>query len=131
MAEPKSVHLTQTHYQKKHDKNTCTYEGVLLYVLKRDRIEDQAFAIQSLRKAIRQEYTDIRNNSSVVKSLWAIVDKLRHNPLSLPNNNGKSAASTTLLATTSTKRKRKGPDDEDYKPMRGPGKAAKTRSSHK
>ncbi|KAF5387771.1 hypothetical protein D9615_000478 [Tricholomella constricta] len=98
--------------------------GVLLFVLRKLSLEERATAITALRQTIREQYKDIRINSSVCKSLWAIVRDLQNNPSKM--------VSRTNGDTKGKKRKKYDTDDEDdeYRPtpVASLGKSAKTRS---
>jgi len=54
--------------------------GVLLFLLRKQPLGIRAKAIFNLRRTIRLEYRDIRNNTDVGKSMWKYIDVLRVNP---------------------------------------------------
>jgi hypothetical protein len=96
-----------------------------LFVLRKRPIEDRARAIYNLRTNIRAEYKDIRNNSTVCKSLWGHINDLEASPaLTLYReqmDGGKG------------KKKRKADQEEEEdeyrpEPIRNFGKTPKTRS---
>ncbi|KAG5650584.1 hypothetical protein H0H81_011723 [Sphagnurus paluster] len=105
------------------------YIGVLLYVLRRRRLDERAAAITYLRQSIRKQFKDIRINSSVCKSLWAIIRDLEN------NLSGLISSSSVDGDTISKGRKRKKKDDEeddDDRPMfNGHTKKAQPRSRKK
>ncbi|KAH9482725.1 hypothetical protein JR316_0004825 [Psilocybe cubensis] len=102
--------------------------GVLLYVLKRENYETQSKAIYTLRKTIRSEFKDIRNNGDVGKAMWRHINELRERPHATQLSNY-----TFVSPIKTTKRKRNSgvdEDDEEFrpKPIRSIGKAIKTRA---
>ncbi|KAG6829607.1 hypothetical protein H0H92_004076 [Tricholoma furcatifolium] len=113
------------------------FVGVLLYVMRKKTMEDRASAITSLRKSIRAQYKDIRLNTSVCKSMWAIIRRVQHPAVAA------QSSSNTIFKVSSLKGKKKRKerdDDEDYDdedeyrpgPMTGlGGKNAHTRSKKK
>ncbi|KAF8076476.1 hypothetical protein FPV67DRAFT_419036 [Lyophyllum atratum] len=103
------------------------YIGVLLFVLRKEPIENRAAAIGHLRKTIRSQYQDIRLNGTVCKSLWAIIRDLRDNTTkTLSRTNGD---------TKVRKRRKTDMDDEDDEYRPAPvsilGKSTQTRSRQK
>ncbi|PPQ94044.1 hypothetical protein CVT25_009892 [Psilocybe cyanescens] len=103
--------------------------GVMLYVLRREAYETQAKAIYSLRRTIRLEFKDIRNNSDVGRAMWRHINELRERP--------HSSLSASHSNMTSSKAKRKRPsgnedDDDEFrpKPIKSLGKPVKTRAKH-
>ncbi|TFK75833.1 hypothetical protein BDN72DRAFT_831277 [Pluteus cervinus] len=99
--------------------------GVLLYVLRTENIQNQATAIHSLRQGIRAQYQDIRNNSTVGKSLWELVKRLRANPT------GQLAGSGHTKVEKGRKKRKLSPTDEEYRPqpVRHLTKGLKTRAA--
>lgn len=101
------------------------FQGALLYVLRKRTIEDKARAIYNLRTNIRAEYKDIRNNSTVGKSLWGHINNLEASPT--------HALFREQNDAVRGKKKRKVDVDEEEdeyrpEPMRNFGKTPKTRS---
>ncbi|KAJ6628698.1 hypothetical protein B0H10DRAFT_2160694 [Mycena sp. CBHHK59/15] len=83
--------------------------GVLLYVLRKSTSKERAHAVYHLRKGIRAQFTDVRMNSSVGAALWALINHLKHNPMSSVLGDSQSAS----------KKKRKTADDDsdgEYRP---------------
>ncbi|KAF9485282.1 hypothetical protein BDN70DRAFT_871293 [Pholiota conissans] len=115
---------------KKIEKRVAPVEfvfiGVLLYVLRNQSREVQAKAIYILRSAVREDFKDIRNNTTVGKALWSYIQALKHNPTKwlVPG----------VEEQTKGKRKKKGDlddDDDEYRlgdPVRSIGTAPKTRA---
>jgi len=100
--------------------------GVLLFVLRKQSHEVKARAIYSLRRTIREEFKDIRNNSNVGKAMWRHINSLNDRP------NEPLKPNFTLLPSAA-KRKRMGKDDEDEdefrpKPIKSVGRPPKTRA---
>ena len=88
-------------------------------------IEQKADAILRLRKSIRAEFKDIRNNNVVAKSMWSFVNTL--------GTNTSTALFNGVGETSRGKKKRKAEDnddDDDYKPepIQALGKIPTTRS---
>ena len=87
-------------------------QGVLLYQLHGERLENQGRAVYILRSTIHQEFKDIRNNTGVGRSLWLHINSLRSRPTAwlIPNE----------LLTTKGKGKRKADKDveadDEYRP---------------
>lgn len=102
--------------------------GVLLYVLRKESIEDQAHAIHNLRTAVREQHDDIRNNGKVGKSMWDFIRTIRVNPtgpLIFRSSGGP-------VNQDFKKRKRKaGDEDEEYRPqpIKSLSKPVKTRAT--
>ncbi|KAF9567353.1 hypothetical protein CPC08DRAFT_703258 [Agrocybe pediades] len=99
--------------------------GVVLYVLRKHTYEVKARAIFSLRTAIREEFKDIRNNSSVGRAMWMHIQSL----VARPNEPLKPNYANLPPA----KRKRVAADDQDDDefrpvPIKSVGKAPKTRA---
>jgi hypothetical protein len=99
--------------------------GVLLFVMRKRPIEQRADAIFRLRKAVRAEYKDIRNNSTVAKSMWNYINTMDMNTTSaLFNGYGE---------TSKGKKKRRADTDEEEdeyrpQPIKNLGKTPSTRS---
>jgi len=101
------------------------YLGVLLFVMRKRPIEQRADAILRLRKSIRSEFKDIRNNSTVAKSMWNLINTM-------------DMSTTTALfngygETSKGKKKRKADTDEEEdeyrpQPIKVLGKTPSTRS---
>ncbi|PPQ98551.1 hypothetical protein CVT24_004042 [Panaeolus cyanescens] len=100
--------------------------GVLLYCLKSESRKVQSQAILTLRQTVRQEFRDIRNNSTVAKAFWSHIRVLENDPTTrlIPNTEGQSSVAKG-------KRKRKDDNDDEYRPLpvKSLGKTAKTRST--
>ena len=99
--------------------------GVLLFVMRKRPIEQRADAIFRLRKAVRAEYKDIRNNSTVAKSMWHFINTM---DMSTPN-----ALFNGYGDTSKGKKKRKAESDEEEdeyrpQPIKSLGKTPSTRS---
>lgn len=103
------------------------YIGVLLFVLRKKSAEERAAGILHLRKTIRAQYKDIRLNSTVCKTLWAIVRDLR--------DNTSKVLSRSNIDTKGKKRRKMDTDDEDEEyrptPITSLGKTAQTRGKQK
>jgi hypothetical protein len=88
-------------------------------------IEQRAEAILRMRKAIRAEFKDIRNNSTVAKSMWNFINTVDMNtPSALYNGYGE---------TSKGKKKRKADTDDEEdeyrpQPIKSFGKTPSTRS---
>ena len=97
--------------------------GVLLYKLRNRPREERASAIYHLRKRIRDEFKDIRNNGVVGKVMWAIINELGQNHTS-------SLAYRDPSTKSRRKRKADNEDADEYRPdpIKSLGKAVKTRS---
>ncbi|KAF8897611.1 hypothetical protein BD779DRAFT_1432544 [Infundibulicybe gibba] len=101
--------------------------GVLLFLLRHVDISDRASALYQLRRQIREQFTDIRNNTITQRVIWNIIDELEHDP----TGKGK-----TVSSKAKGKRKRQGVKDdseeEEYRPepVRNLGKTPKTRSRY-
>lgn len=101
------------------------FVGVLLYTLRGASLEDRAKAIHILRKSVRSEFKDIRNNSVVGKAMWKHVGDLAVNPTSSGIFGGSSSSGKG--------RKKRKVDysevDEEYRPepVRSLGKPLKIR----
>ncbi|KAG6890539.1 hypothetical protein C0992_000799 [Termitomyces sp. T32_za158] len=102
------------------------FVGVLLFLMRRKPMEDRANAITALRKGIRAEYTDIRLNSKVCRSMWALIRQVQNT----------SKSTSQIQQDVKGKRRRQYDDEEDdeYRPtpLAGlGGKSAHTRSKKK
>lgn len=100
--------------------------GVLLFVMRKRPIEQKADAIFRLRKTIRSEFKDIRNNSTVAKSMWNFINTVDMNTTSaLFNGHGERSKG---------KKKRRAESDEEEEdeyrpqPIKTLGKNPSTRS---
>jgi hypothetical protein len=101
-------------------------QGVLLYQLRGESLENQGRAVYILRYTIRQEFKDIRNNTGVGRSLWLHINSLRSRPTAwlIPNE----------LLTSKGKGKRRADKDievdDEYRPtpISSLGKPLKTRA---
>ncbi|KAJ3501180.1 hypothetical protein NLJ89_g9457 [Agrocybe chaxingu] len=96
--------------------------GVLLYVLRDEDRAVQGRAIYLLRKRVRQEFRDIRNNGDVGKAMWRNIRRLQEQPPAGPFEGRTSPKNN--------KRKRNNDDDDEFHPtpIKSLGKAVKTRS---
>ncbi|KAF5333571.1 hypothetical protein D9611_002455 [Ephemerocybe angulata] len=56
--------------------------GVLLHMLRNQTKHAKGLAIHNFRIAVREQFTDVRNNSRTVKTLWRYVEQLAEDPLS-------------------------------------------------
>jgi hypothetical protein len=87
-------------------------------------IEQRADAIFRLRKAVRSEFKDIRNNSTVAKSMWNFIDTV--------DMNTTSALFNGYSEPSKGKKKRKADSDEEdeYRPepIKALGKTPSTRA---
>ncbi|PPQ95752.1 hypothetical protein CVT26_015878 [Gymnopilus dilepis] len=81
--------------------------GVLLYLLRQSSYEVKAKAVYQLRKGIRSQFKDIRNNSNVGKAMWRLVDKLLDNPEQLED------ADEERHSTGRKRKKAASPPDDD------------------
>ncbi|KAJ7781155.1 hypothetical protein B0H16DRAFT_1497258 [Mycena metata] len=99
--------------------------GVLIYVLRDATPMERAQAIYHLRTDIREQFLDIRLNSTVGGGLWALINHLKHNPTL-------SFSGIPVASTSKRKRKQADDEDDDYhpSPIRSLGKNPKTRSRH-
>ncbi|KAF8745958.1 hypothetical protein AX14_004253 [Amanita brunnescens Koide BX004] len=97
--------------------------GVLLYKLRNRSRDERAEAIYYLRKSVREEFKDIRNNGVVGKAMWAFINELCQNPTS-------SLAYRDPSSKSRRKRKADPEDTDEYRPepIRTLGKGLKTRS---
>lgn len=99
--------------------------GVLLYVMRKRPIEQRADGILRLRKAVRSEFKDIRNNNTVAKSMWNFINTMDMTTTNaLFNGYGESSKG---------KRKRRANTDEEEdeyrpQPIKTLGKTPSTRS---
>ncbi|KAF6762289.1 hypothetical protein DFP72DRAFT_1148707 [Ephemerocybe angulata] len=57
-------------------------QGVLLHLLRNQTKHAKGLAIHNFRIAVREQFTDVRNNSRTVKTLWRYVEQLAEDPLS-------------------------------------------------
>ena len=67
----------------------------------------KAKAVYQLRKGIRSQFKDIRNNSNVGKAMWRLVDKLLDNPEQLED------ADEERHSTGRKRKKAASPPDDD------------------
>jgi hypothetical protein len=105
--------------------------GVLIYVLRKETSEDRATAIYNLRKAVRAQFADIRNNNVVGKAMWGFVSSLRSNPSSLLlRGNGPGNYAENGRGKRRRKAGQDDSDNEEYRPtpIKNLGKTPKTRS---
>jgi hypothetical protein len=98
--------------------------GVLLFVMRKRTIEQKADAIFRLRKAIRSEFKDIRNNSTVAKSMWNFINTVDMNTTSaLFNGHGEKSKGKKRRAESDE-------EEDEYRPqpIKTLGKNPSTRS---
>ncbi|KAJ7904596.1 hypothetical protein B0H14DRAFT_2327946, partial [Mycena olivaceomarginata] len=99
--------------------------GVLIYVLRQATLIQRAQAINILRTDIREQFLDIRFNTTVGAALWRIIRHLKHSPTTT------SISSAPVASTPKRKRKMISQDsDDEYhpSPVHGLGQKPKTRS---
>ena len=100
--------------------------GVLLFLLRKQPLGVRAKAIFNLRRTIRLEYRDIRNNTDVGKSMWKYIDVLRVNPsATLVVNEGSPKKSAGVKRRRVNDAGASG--DDEYKP-RPAAKSSKPRA---
>lgn len=88
--------------------------GVLLYVLREENYTVKAKAVYKLRRGIRQEFKDIRNNSKVGKAMWKLVDKLQDRPDDLSDMDEEESQSKTRKKRKRAFSVNDDEDDVDY-----------------
>jgi len=105
-------------------------QGVLLYVMRDYSHQDRAEAIYNMRMHIREQFKDVRNNSSVGRALWLFVRSIMQ-----PGSVSIDAVLGSPAGKMKKRKKGKGgagddSEDDEYKPspIRALGNAAKTRS---
>ena len=102
--------------------------GVLLFQLRREESHAKGLAIHNLRRALREQFLDLRNNTRTVKVIWKYIKQLVADPLSpvelvrdgtegagakgKGKAKAKAAGKEAAVKTKGTKRK-KGQDDDD------------------
>ncbi|KAJ3541922.1 hypothetical protein NMY22_g3705 [Coprinellus aureogranulatus] len=107
--------------------------GVLLFQLREEPNSAKGLAIHNLRRAVREQYTDLRNNQRTVKVIWQYVRQLvedPHSPVELVEDAPAASKAASKEKGKGTKRKKdhQNDDDEDG-PARRP-KASSSKSRH-
>ncbi|EIW83162.1 hypothetical protein CONPUDRAFT_121609 [Coniophora puteana RWD-64-598 SS2] len=110
--------------------------GVLLHVLRHESQEARAKAVLRMRLRIREQFHDVRNNTTVGKALWAFIDSVT-GPAGLKvldRGNGYPMDIEPTPSAKGRKRRQRDHEEEDeYRPspIKSLGKAATTRSQRK
>jgi len=116
---------------KGFDKRVAPVEfvfiGVLLYVMRDYSHPDRAEAIFNMRTHIRSQFKDVRNNSTIGRTLWLFIRSILQP--------GSVSLDAVLASPAKPKKRRRAgnsddDEDDDYKPspIKALGTAAKTRS---
>ncbi|KAH7913136.1 hypothetical protein BJ138DRAFT_1059555 [Hygrophoropsis aurantiaca] len=119
---------------KKVEKRVAPVEfvfiGILLYILRDSSFAERAKAIYHMRLRIREQFVDIRNNSTVGKALWNYVDSVTGPQGLRVLDSGINAPGSS---SKSRKRRYASDEDDDYRPspVKSLGQATKTRSHNK
>src|ERR1700729_411205 len=105
----------------------CVNPGVFLYVMRDYSHPDRAEAIFNMRTHIRSQFKDVRNNSTIGRTLWLFIRSILQP--------GSVSLDAVLASPAKPKKRRRAgnsddDEDDDYKPspIKALGTAAKTRS---